>query len=224
VPSIAPLWEFIYPTGADALGGIQVLYVIVPWVGVMAAGYGFGLIAAMDQDARRRWCVRIGLGAVALFLTIAIPVAVSQRASPDGPPFLFGILAQNKYPASQLFLLMTLGPAIALLPPADRARGWLARVFETFGRVPMFYYLLHIPAIHVATTCDGVAARRRRPPRVVPIRAVRAGAAGGPMEPRRALSRVRDCGCRAVLSVRVVRTAQNPNPAIAVAELHLIAR
>ena len=78
-------------------------------------------------------------------------MAISLPASPDGPPFLFRILAQNKYPASQLFLLMTLGPTIALLPLADRARGWLARVFETFGRVPMFYYLLHIPAIHLAT-------------------------------------------------------------------------
>jgi hypothetical protein len=43
---------------------------------------------------------------------------------------------------------MTLGPTIALLPLAERARGWLADVLGTFGRVPMFYYLLHIPLIH----------------------------------------------------------------------------
>jgi len=151
LPSIGPFWEFIYPTGEDAIGGIQVLYVLVPWIGVMAAGYGFGLIAVMDDAARRRWCFRIGLGAVALFLAIAIPVAVTQPSSADGPPLLFRILGQNKYPASQLFLLMTLGPTIALLPLADRARGWFARVLETFGRVPMAYYLLHIPAIHLAT-------------------------------------------------------------------------
>ena len=151
LPSIGPFWEFIYPTGEDAIGGIQVLYVLVPWIGVMAAGYGFGLIAVMDDATRRRWCFRIGLGAVALFLAIAIPVAVIQPASADGPPLLFRILGQNKYPASQLFLLMTLGPTIALLPLADRARGWFARVLETFGRVPMVYYLLHIPAIHLAT-------------------------------------------------------------------------
>ena len=58
------------------------------------------------------------------------------------------MLNQQKYPASQLFLLMTLGPTIALLPLAERARGWLADVLATFGRVPMFYYLLHIPLIH----------------------------------------------------------------------------
>ena len=57
-------------------------------------------------------------------------------------------LNQQKYPASALFLMMTLGPMIALLPLAERARGWLADAVTTFGRVPLFYYLLHIPLIH----------------------------------------------------------------------------
>ena len=65
-----------------------------------------------------------------------------------GPPALFRLLNQRKYPASPLFLLMTLGPTIALLPLAERARGWFAAMLATFGRVPMFYYLLHIPLIH----------------------------------------------------------------------------
>jgi hypothetical protein len=63
-------------------------------------------------------------------------------------PFLFRLLGQQKYPPSQLFLLMTLGPLIALVPFAERARGWLADVFTVFGRVPLFYYILHILLIH----------------------------------------------------------------------------
>ena len=59
------------------------------------------------------------------------------------------MLNQQKYPASQLFLLMTLGPTIALLPLAERARG-VGDMLATFGRVPLFYYLLHIPLIHAA--------------------------------------------------------------------------
>ena len=69
-------------------------------------------------------------------------------APDDGPPALFQLLNQRKYPASPLFLMMTLGPTIALLPLAERARGWFADMLATFGRVPMFYYLLHIPLIH----------------------------------------------------------------------------
>lgn len=150
-PSLAGAWEFIYPTGADALAGIQVLYTIVPWIGVMAAGFGFGLIVTKADADMRMWCMRIGLGAVALFLLIAIPTALMQDLPPKGaPPLLFRVLGQQKYPASLAFLLMTLGPAIALLPIAGRGRGWLTRAFEAFGRVPMFYYLLHIPAIHLA--------------------------------------------------------------------------
>jgi uncharacterized membrane protein len=145
------LWQFLYMGGEVNVGSggptLGILYVIVPWIGVMAAGYGFGLLVTRDAEARRRLCLRIGLTATALFLVAACALALSQ-AQPDGPPLFMRILNQKKYPASQLFLLMTLGPTIALLPFAERARGWFADVMTTFGRVPMFYYLLHIPLIH----------------------------------------------------------------------------
>src|SRR5207245_7581550 len=64
------------------------------------------------------------------------------------PPAIVRLLNQQKYPASQLFLMMTLGPTIALIPLAERARGRVADWLAVFGRVPMFYYLLHIPLIH----------------------------------------------------------------------------
>ena len=126
---------------------IAVLYSLIPWIGVMALGFAFGSILLRDAAARRRLCLRIGLAATALFVIGAVASAMS--ATPEQPmPFVFRVLAQRKYPASQLFLLMTLGPMIALLPLVEHARGWLAGVLEIFGKTPMFFYLLHIPLIH----------------------------------------------------------------------------
>jgi len=151
LPGAAPLWKFLYLGGSIELGStgssFAVLYNIIPWIGVMAAGYGFGTIMIKDPDARRRLCIRIGLGATAAFLVLGT-VKTMLGGNSDAVPFLFRLLEQNKYRDSQLFLLMTLGPMIAALPFAERMHGWFARVLETFGRVPMFYYLLHIPLIH----------------------------------------------------------------------------
>jgi uncharacterized membrane protein len=139
--------EFVYPSGQDFESRITILYTIVPWIGVMAAGYALGAILERDESFRRKWCLRIGIG-----LTLAFVVGAFIRADSttgQNAPLIISLLNQQKYPASPLFLMMTLGPAIALLPLVERARGWLASVLITFGRVPMFYYLLHIPLIHV---------------------------------------------------------------------------
>jgi hypothetical protein len=64
-------------------------------------------------------------------------------------PALLDFLNTTKYPASLLFLLMTLGPTIALVPLVDHARSAVTRWLAVFGRVPFFFYLLHIPLIHL---------------------------------------------------------------------------
>jgi uncharacterized membrane protein len=137
----------------------MVLYSLVPWIGVMAAGYAFGRVVTLDSARRRRACLAIGLGAIALFLVLrgfnlyGDPRPWSPpQPRPDGSsgmPALFSFLNTSKYPASLLFLLMTLGPTIALIPALERARGALARVVATFGRAPFFFYALHIPLIHL---------------------------------------------------------------------------
>ena len=143
--------QFLYFGGEVSTSGptINVLYSIVPWIGVMALGYTFGSILTRESAVRDRICLRVGLTATAGFLVIAGLSTYLGDSGEDGRPFLIRMLDQRKYPASQLFLLMTLGPAIAVMPYADRARGAVGRVFEVFGRVPMFYYLLHIPVIHI---------------------------------------------------------------------------
>src|SRR3954467_1672754 len=140
--SVGWIFQFLYFGGG--VGPIGVLYSIVPWIGVMAAGYAFGMIMTKPREERDRLCLRIGLIATAMFVIGAGLTVALKHAGPNSPPALFRFLGQQKYPASQLFLLMTLGPIIALLPMADRARGWVGNALSVFGRAPMFYYLLHI--------------------------------------------------------------------------------
>jgi uncharacterized membrane protein len=114
----------------------------------MAAGYAFGAVLRMEPDRRDKLCLRIGGAATVAFILLAFAVTAMDTSDEPGPPFILRMLNQQKYPASQLFLMMTIGPAILAIPWIERASGWFASMLETFGRVPMFYYLLHIPLIH----------------------------------------------------------------------------
>jgi uncharacterized membrane protein len=165
-PGLGALWSILYVgfwAGPIQLGdsgpSLIVLYAIVPWIGVMAAGYGFGALLMLEPARRNRLCLAIGLGATALFLLLRgvnrygdpRPWTAMLEAGPNGPPAMPALLAflnTTKYPASLLFLLMTLGPTIALIPLLERAGGAIARWITAFGRVPFFYYVLHIPLIH----------------------------------------------------------------------------
>jgi uncharacterized membrane protein len=144
------LWQILYlgPI-AGGSGPFVVLYSLLPWIGVMAAGYAFGAIVAMESRRRDRLCVTMGLAAIAAFIILRATRIYGDPRAWNGV-FGLGFLDTTKYPASLQFLLMTLGPMIALLPLAGRARTAFTEMLSVFGRVPLFYYLLHIPAIHAA--------------------------------------------------------------------------
>jgi uncharacterized membrane protein len=164
--SLSGLWKILYvgffagPIQLEPDGpNLIVLYSIVPWIGVMAAGYAFGKVLTLEPARRNRLCLAVGLGATALFLILRgfnlygdpRPWSAASQGPNGAPPMpaLFAFLNTTKYPASLNFLLMTLGPTIALIPLLEKARGALARWITVFGRVPFFYYILHIPLIHV---------------------------------------------------------------------------
>jgi len=152
------LWKITYVgffAGPISLGhdgpNLIVLYSLVPWIGVMAAGYGFGNILKLEPAKRNRACMGIGLGAIALFLVLrGFNLYGDPRPwTSDGRmPGLLSFLNTTKYPASLSFLLMTLGPTIAVIPALERLRGKLVQPVSLFGRVPFFFYMLHIPLIH----------------------------------------------------------------------------
>lgn len=148
------LWSIGY--FAFEIGGtdpLVVLYSLVPWIGVMAAGYAFGALFSLDEQRRRRICLQLGGGAIVLFIGLRwLNLYGDPRpweSAAGAWPSIRSFLNTSKYPASLLFLLMTLGPAILLLPFLERPASRVSRALEVFGRVPMFYYLLHIPLIHL---------------------------------------------------------------------------
>ena len=153
-PALGESWKILYIGFANGpLNGtpLIILYSIIPWIGVMAAGYAFGTILILEPARRNRLCLQIGLGATALFLVLrGVNVYGDPRPWSAGGqmPALLSFLNTTKYPASLSFLLMTLGPTIALIPLLDQARGRVAQWLTVFGRVPFFYYVLHIPLIH----------------------------------------------------------------------------
>jgi uncharacterized membrane protein len=157
MPAIAPIMPLplravLYTAFEDPpIGPLVVLYSIIPWVGVMAAGYAFGRILTLEPGRRKRVCYAVGLGATALFLLLrGFNVYGDPRPWTSGGrmPAMLAFLNTTKYPASLSFLLMTLGPTIALVPLLERLRGTLAGWVATLGRVPFFFYVLHIPLIH----------------------------------------------------------------------------
>jgi hypothetical protein len=92
----------------------------------------------------------LGLNAALLFVVIRTINKYGDPRAWHTIPTVISFLNTTKYPASLDFLLMTLGPMFLLLAFAETWQGPIARVLESFGRVPMFFYLLHIPLIHFA--------------------------------------------------------------------------
>jgi uncharacterized membrane protein len=150
------LWAILHQPGTIMpVPGVElfVLYPLVPWIGVMAAGYAFGALTCLPPDLRDRIHLRLGIALTAAFLVLRLGNWYGDpspwNAQETGWRTVLSFLNTTKYPASLLFLLMTLGPAIAALPWLERLRGRTADVVLTFGRVPLFFWLLHVPLIHL---------------------------------------------------------------------------
>lgn len=152
-----------YPIKPDV--GLLVLYPLVPWIGVMAAGYALG--ALFLRADRRKWLLLTGGALTLAFFVLrginhygngaaGLPFGIPLGAGPwSVQPSLtltvISFLNTLKYPPSLDYLLMTLGPALMLLAWFEgvNPEGRIARALLVFGRVPMFYYILHIYLIHI---------------------------------------------------------------------------
>jgi uncharacterized membrane protein len=169
---LAPLWMLLHVPGPIPITQnftFLNLYVLIPWVGVMAAGFAFG--ALLLRPDRRKWILTLGFSITALFFllrefnlygngTAGFPYSIGPwRPQPTLSLTVISFFNTLKYPPSLHYLLMTLGPALILLGLLDgvKAERGVGRVLVVYGRVPMFYYILHIYLIHVIAIVAALA-------------------------------------------------------------------
>lgn len=154
--SFAPFWTILHAPGfivTNPQHQVFVAYPLIPWVGVTAAGYGLGQIYSWQPERRRAFLFRLSIGASAAFVILRAiniygdPIRWTAQKS---PVFTFlSFLNTTKYPPSLLFLLMTLGPALLMLWTFDNGTPRLLRPALIFGKVPLFFYILHFLLIHL---------------------------------------------------------------------------
>jgi uncharacterized membrane protein len=130
-------------------------YPLIPWVAVMSLGYCFGPLYDASFDAAKRTKILNALGIAGLLL-YAILIFINQYGDPlpwtnygDFSKTLMSILNANKYPPSLLYLLITLSATFLFLANSEALKGRLVDFFCVFGRVPFFYYIIHIYLIHI---------------------------------------------------------------------------
>jgi uncharacterized membrane protein len=149
------IWNLLHQPQLLQLGPdtkLLALYPLIPWLGVMAAGYALGPLFKADTTTRMRWLGGLGGLVTVGFVVLRVvnrygdPGTWAEQGSPLGTALSF--LNCEKYPPSLLYLMMTLGPGLLMLAAFEHAKGRLTDWVITFGRVPLFYYVAHIYLIH----------------------------------------------------------------------------
>lgn len=162
------LWILLHSPGRIPLTDhfqFSARYVLIPWVGVMCVGFAFGSL--LLRPDRRKWALTLGISATTLFFVLrafnlygngiaGLPFGYPRSAGPWSIHPTLSLTAISffntlKYPPSLHYLLMTLGPAAIVLGLIDKtkAQSGLSRILLVFGRVPLFYYVLHLYVIHI---------------------------------------------------------------------------
>ena len=150
--AFAPLWHVLHVPGFAIPGKLFIAYPLVPWVAVMALGYVLAGVYRWDGMRRRAFLIQMGIAATVLFLVVRGINAygdpapwTTQRTTGLTVASFFNV---RKYPPSLDLLLMTLGPTLVALALVQRARSRVAGWLSVYGRVPLFFYVVHIYMAH----------------------------------------------------------------------------
>jgi uncharacterized membrane protein len=151
-PVLQTVWAILHVQSPVAIGYVH--YPLIPWVGVMASGYALASVFEMDAPRRQRVLIALGASMVSMFLGLRLintygdPVPWTTQS--DYLSTLMSFLNVKKYPPSLDYLLATLGPALMLLACLEQVRGKFVEILQVFGRVPLFFYVLHLALAHLA--------------------------------------------------------------------------
>ncbi len=161
--ALGNLWSVLHIPGQIQAGSITFLigYPLIPWFGVMALGYAFADLYKKPENVRRSLILKIGIGMIAAFVLLR---GINIYGDPsrwavqgDAVKTFLSFINTTKYPPSLLYLLMTLGPTLVVLSFAERWKGALFSAMVTFGRVPLFFYIIHLYVAHLAAVFIGMA-------------------------------------------------------------------
>ncbi len=152
-------WSILHQPAGFPITNDYLLFVgypIIPWIAVMALGYYFGNFYNSDftPEKRKKLFNSLGFSALALFIFLRFTNVYGDSSlfiqydtlSKD----LISFLNPSKYPPSLLYLLMTLGFTLVFLANSENLKGKVVNFFSVFGRVPFFYYIIHLYVIHIA--------------------------------------------------------------------------
>ncbi len=152
------LWSVIHESNSFKLSEnltLNVVYPLVPWIGVMALGYYFGRFYDISIPPKKRSLLFNRIGTMAIFSFALIRFSnwygdpVSWAIFPTTAQTIMSFLNVNKYPPSLLYLLATLSGAFFFLANSESWKGKIVAFFCVFGRVPFFYYILHLYFIRI---------------------------------------------------------------------------
>lgn len=162
------LWGQLHERKRFAIGNriIATGYPILPWLGIMALGYCFGAFYTKKVEAafRKKYLVTLGVVAIALFIMLR---GINRYG--DMSPWMMqrttilticSFFNASKYPPSLMYTLMTLGPALIVLAFIEKPLNKLGKIIIVFGRVPLFFYILHLFLIHALATVAVVLSGR----------------------------------------------------------------
>lgn len=149
------IWSAMHTGGYYKLGSrvVMLFYPALPWVGIMGLGYCLGPVFTWTPEKRHRFLLIAGSVSILLFVllrwftNLGEPDAIDNETT--GIYKLLSFINTSKYPPSLLYTLMTLGPALLFMRLAENGLKRGMKRITVIGRVPMFYYLLHIFFIHI---------------------------------------------------------------------------